>query len=102
MNHFSEYELDSIHLLEGIKQSWKVPFNLPRIKNKYKIRPDNSTIKGVYETVKIQIPKWLDDRIEVDKNIPQDAHENIYYEFGRILSMFLNKIFQCCQTQKNF
>ncbi|WP_321416480.1 hypothetical protein [uncultured Methanomethylovorans sp.] len=98
MNHFSGYELDSIHLIEGIKQSWKVPFNHPRIKNKYKIRPDNSTIKGVYEKVKIQIPKWLDDKIEIDKNIPQDARENIYYEiwenfiyvFEQDLSMLSN------------
>lgn len=81
INHFSGYEFDSIRLLEGIKQSWMVPSSHPRIKEKYVIQPDNSTIKGVYETVKIQIPKWLNDRIENDKSLPPDAHENIYYKF---------------------
>ena len=81
INHFLEYEFDSIRLLEGIKQSWIVPSDHPRIKAKYKIRPDNSTIKGVYKTAKVQIPKWLSDRIEKDKSLSQDAYENIYYEF---------------------
>jgi hypothetical protein len=77
INYFSEYEFDSIRLLEDIKHSWKVPFSPPGIKDKYKIHPDNSTIKGVYETAQIQMPEWLSDRIEEDKSLPQESYEYI-------------------------
>lgn len=77
INYFSEYEFDSIHLLEDIKHSWEVPFNHPGIKDKYKIHPDNSTIKGVYEATQIQMPEWLSDRIKEDKSLPQESYEYI-------------------------
>ena len=102
INHFSEYEFDSIRLLEGIKQSWLVPSGHPRIKEKYVIQPDNSTIKGVYKTAKIQIPKRVNDRIEKDKSLSQDAHENIYYEFWEGLIYIFEQDLSVLSNAENF
>lgn len=67
-DHFFGFELKSIQLFEALRQSWIVDLNIPFLKKTISISPQNSTIKKVYNKVEVEIPEWLNERINKDEN----------------------------------
>ena len=72
------FELESIRLLEQLKQSWIVPFNIPIpiMGAKFSHMPQNSTIEKVYNKLDVKIPDWILERLKKDENNPEDDHFN--------------------------
>lgn len=70
-DHFFGFELNSIKLLEELIKSWFVPLDVPFLKEKHAITPQNSTIRKVYNKLDLEMPEWLDERIKNDENNPE-------------------------------
>lgn len=78
MDHFLSFELESIRLLEQLKQSWAVPFDmpLPSMGAVFSYMPQNSTIEEVYNKLGVKIPDWVLERLKSDNNNPEDDYYN--------------------------
>ena len=93
-DYFLGFELESIRLLEQLKQSWIVPFDIPIPEVKYSNDPQNSTIEKVYNKLDIKIPDWVLERLKNDENNPENDHlKDISREiFHDLLFMFYKDI----------
>ena len=93
-DHFFGFELESIRLLEQLKQSWIVPFDIPILRAKFSHNPQNSTIEKVYNELDVKIPDWILERVKNEENNPENDHLNdisqeIFYD---LLFMFYEDI----------
>jgi len=89
-DHFFGFELESIRLLEELEQTWSVPLNAPFLHGKTAIDPQNSSIRKVYDELKIKMPEWLAEQLNNDENSPET---NPYHQVCDRISKDLMFIF---------
>ncbi|WP_406661895.1 ArsR family transcriptional regulator [Methanolobus sp. ZRKC3] len=102
-NHFFSFELKSIKLLENLRQSWLVPMYNPFEKEQYATRNENSTIKQVYGELGIEVPSWLDERLNEDKKNPEiNQFDEISYEISRDVYFIFKSDLSSLENVENF
>jgi DNA-binding transcriptional ArsR family regulator len=80
-DHFFGFELKSIKLLEELFESWLVPFDYPFAKEKHAVQPTNSTIKEVYNKLNLDMPEWMNERLQNDENnLEMNPYDKICHE----------------------
>lgn len=102
-DHFFGFELESIRLLEGLRQSWIVPLDIHIPGVKFSTTPQNSTIEKVYNKLEIKIPDWVSVRLKKDESDPENVYyKDISWEISEDLQFKLDKDISELKNAENF
>jgi len=103
IDYFLGIELESIRLLDELRQSWKVPLDIPILGEKFSLTPQNLTIEKVYNNLEIKIPNWVSERLKKDESDPEKVYyKDISWEISNDLQFKFEKDISQLNNAENF